>query len=179
MQPYTWFKYQPEIKTFISEADGIEIWAFMFYQCGQDKEGVGGWVGVCVYVWPRGEVDQTRQMWGMWFTWGKGGGLYGGVIGPMVRSSVSSKMFGICLLPCGACWYNWRPNKVRFGHYSSFSPPFFIGSARRKLTCTICNRKCSSSLNLQEHRKVRLCNIFCTAQMIPTRYFAFVRIYLA
>lgn len=29
-----------------------------------------------------------------------------------------------------------------------------IGSARRKLTCTICNRKCSSSLNLQEHRKV-------------------------
>uniref|UniRef100_A0A8C6U0S6 Zinc finger protein n=1 Tax=Neogobius melanostomus TaxID=47308 RepID=A0A8C6U0S6_9GOBI len=27
------------------------------------------------------------------------------------------------------------------------------GSARRKLTCTICNRKCSSSLNLQEHRK--------------------------
>ncbi|XP_029684518.1 PR domain zinc finger protein 5 isoform X1 [Takifugu rubripes] len=28
------------------------------------------------------------------------------------------------------------------------------GSARRKLTCTICNRKCSSSLNLQEHRKV-------------------------
>ena len=32
----------------------------------------------------------------------------------------------------------------------------FSGSARRKLTCTICNRKCSSSLNLQEHRKVRL-----------------------
>lgn len=31
---------------------------------------------------------------------------------------------------------------------------FLIGSARRKLTCTICNRKCSSSLNLQEHRKV-------------------------
>ncbi|KAA8589676.1 hypothetical protein FQN60_013041 [Etheostoma spectabile] len=28
------------------------------------------------------------------------------------------------------------------------------GSARRKLTCTICNRKCSSSLNLQEHRKI-------------------------
>ncbi|XP_077464405.1 PR domain zinc finger protein 5 isoform X1 [Stigmatopora argus] len=28
------------------------------------------------------------------------------------------------------------------------------GSARRKLTCSICNRKCSSSLNLQEHRKV-------------------------
>lgn len=31
----------------------------------------------------------------------------------------------------------------------------FKGSARRKLTCSICNRKCSSSLNLQEHRKVR------------------------
>lgn len=29
------------------------------------------------------------------------------------------------------------------------------GSARRKLMCTICNKKCSSSLNLQEHRKVR------------------------
>ncbi|XP_016085647.1 PR domain zinc finger protein 5 isoform X1 [Sinocyclocheilus grahami] len=28
------------------------------------------------------------------------------------------------------------------------------GSARRKLVCTICNKKCSSSLNLQEHRKV-------------------------
>ncbi|KAG7252702.1 hypothetical protein CRUP_007230 [Coryphaenoides rupestris] len=28
------------------------------------------------------------------------------------------------------------------------------GSARRKLTCTLCNRRCSSSLNLQEHRKV-------------------------
>lgn len=49
----------------------------------------------------------------------------------------------------------------------------FSGSARRKLTCTICNRKCSSSLNLQEHRKVRLVHpprcrsvnpshIFCT-----------------
>ncbi|CAF94670.1 unnamed protein product, partial [Tetraodon nigroviridis] len=37
------------------------------------------------------------------------------------------------------------------------------GSARRKLTCTICNRKCSSSLNLQEHRKVRLSSfLFCT-----------------
>lgn len=34
-------------------------------------------------------------------------------------------------------------------------PLFLAGSARRKLTCTICNRKCSSSLNLQEHRKVR------------------------
>lgn len=30
-----------------------------------------------------------------------------------------------------------------------------VGSARRKLVCTICNKKCSSSLNLQEHRKVR------------------------
>lgn len=49
---------------------------------------------------------------------------------------------------------------------------FFVGSARRKLTCTICNRKCSSSLNLQEHRKVRLNNIYCTAQIIPPRYFA-------
>uniref|UniRef100_A0A8C6MA47 Zinc finger protein n=1 Tax=Nothobranchius furzeri TaxID=105023 RepID=A0A8C6MA47_NOTFU len=28
------------------------------------------------------------------------------------------------------------------------------GSARRKLTCTICNRKCASTLNLQEHRKI-------------------------
>ncbi|XP_030643206.1 PR domain zinc finger protein 5 [Chanos chanos] len=28
------------------------------------------------------------------------------------------------------------------------------GSARRKLVCTICNKKCSSSINLQEHRKV-------------------------
>ncbi|XP_036834235.1 PR domain zinc finger protein 5 isoform X1 [Oncorhynchus mykiss] len=28
------------------------------------------------------------------------------------------------------------------------------GSSRRKLMCTICNRKCSSLLNLQEHRKV-------------------------
>lgn len=46
---------------------------------------------------------------------------------------------------------------------SLFMYPFFLvcfpGSARRKLTCTICNRKCSSSLNLQEHRKVRLGNI--------------------
>lgn len=49
---------------------------------------------------------------------------------------------------------------------------FFIGSARRKLTCTICNRKCSSSLNLQEHRKVSFSNIFCTAQFIPGGYFA-------
>lgn len=48
----------------------------------------------------------------------------------------------------------------------------FTGSARRKLTCTICNRKCSSSLNLQEHRKVRSYDICCTAQFIPTRYFA-------
>ncbi|KAF5888572.1 PR domain zinc finger protein 5 isoform X2 [Clarias magur] len=28
------------------------------------------------------------------------------------------------------------------------------GSTRRKLICTICNRKCSSSVNLQEHRKI-------------------------
>nr|XP_023693451.1 PR domain zinc finger protein 5 [Paramormyrops kingsleyae] len=28
------------------------------------------------------------------------------------------------------------------------------GSARRKLMCSICNKKCSSSVNLQEHRKV-------------------------
>lgn len=49
---------------------------------------------------------------------------------------------------------------------------FLIGSARRKLTCTICNRKCSSSLNLQEHRKVRLHNIYCSAQMIPNAYSA-------
>ncbi|CAB1332033.1 unnamed protein product [Coregonus sp. 'balchen'] len=36
------------------------------------------------------------------------------------------------------------------------------GSSRRKLMCTICNRKCSSLLNLQEHRKVH--EIFdCTA----------------
>uniref|UniRef100_A0A3B3T3J1 Zinc finger protein n=1 Tax=Paramormyrops kingsleyae TaxID=1676925 RepID=A0A3B3T3J1_9TELE len=30
----------------------------------------------------------------------------------------------------------------------------FAGSARRKLMCSICNKKCSSSVNLQEHRKV-------------------------
>lgn len=55
-----------------------------------------------------------------------------------------------------------------------FHPFFlsFIGSARRKLTCTICNRKCSSSLNLQEHRKVRLFNVRRAAQIIPARYFA-------
>ncbi|XDV45459.1 hypothetical protein PO909_013556 [Leuciscus waleckii] len=36
------------------------------------------------------------------------------------------------------------------------------GSARRKLVCTICSKKCSSSLNLQEHRKVH--EVFdCTA----------------
>lgn len=49
---------------------------------------------------------------------------------------------------------------------------FLIGSARRKLTCTICNRKCSSSLNLQEHRKVRLYNIYCSAEIIPNAYSA-------
>lgn len=47
---------------------------------------------------------------------------------------------------------------LEVGSDLSFHPLalILIGSARRKLTCTICNRKCSSSLNLQEHRKVSL-----------------------
>lgn len=44
--------------------------------------------------------------------------------------------------------------KSRIGN--SACPIIVSGSSRRKLMCTICNRKCSSLLNLQEHRKVRL-----------------------
>lgn len=52
--------------------------------------------------------------------------------------------------------------------YFHLLPFFLTGSARRKLTCTICNRKCSSSLNLQEHRKVRLCSFLCCCWSIKT-----------
>lgn len=62
-----------------------------------------------------------------------------------------------------------------FGASLFISPFFFFfclpGSARRKLTCTICNRKCSSSLNLQEHRKVRLgdiCHRWCNLDWVFT-----------
>lgn len=95
------------------------------------------------------------------------------------ENSVSSKTSGIFLLLFDDC----LEIVVMIAHFCyqscrlglvTLHPVFlfFIGSARRKLTCTICNRKCSSSLNLQEHRKVRLYNIYCTAQIIPTRYFA-------
>lgn len=99
----------------------------MFYQCGQDKGCVCG----------RGDMEQTRQMWGH-------------VIAHF-------------------CYQSWRLALIFLFHPLIL---FLIGSARRKLTCTICNRKCSSSLNLQEHRKVRLCNIYCSAHIIPNAYSA-------
>lgn len=76
VQSYTRVKHQPEIKAFVSEADGVKTRAFMFYQCGQDKG--------CVCVGEGGsgadssDVGHVIQM-GM-----RGGSQNGGSTGPVI-----------------------------------------------------------------------------------------------
>lgn len=148
-----WIKYQPEIKTFISSG-----WWRSGPLCFTNVVRTSG---VCVCVCGRGgkwirlvrcgarcdsDADKGRvQKWwdrrGLWWC---------------DRAMIVLKLL------------SWLPTFV--GYFFIHFSFFFTGSARRKLTCTICNRKCSSSLNLQEHRKVRLYIVDCTAQNTPTRY---------
>ena len=134
----------------------------MFYQRGQDKRCVCLCVCVCVCVCV-GEggsgSDSSDVGHDVIQTGIRGRSQNGGIVGGLWWCDCA--MIVLKLL-------SWLPTFV--GYFFIHFSFFFTGSARRKLTCTICNRKCSSSLNLQEHRKVRLYIIDCTAQNTPARY---------
>lgn len=110
-------------------------------------------------VWVRGDVEHTHQMWGMSYRWGN-----------ERRDPKWSLWWCDCNDCCPDSPLLLSVPEVRSDLSPPTSPFLLTGSARRKLTCTICNRKCSSSLNLQEHRKVRLYGTYRSAQIIPTTH---------
>ncbi len=144
--------YQSEFKTFIWWADGAEI-------LGLYVSPVWSRQAVCVRVcvWARGKWIRLIRC-GACYSEKRGGSQNSG----MVRSlglwwgefSVQLNLwyFFVSVPWMCFCHDSFCHQSRRSGSVIMFL--FFIGSARRKLTCTICNRKCSSSLNLQEHRKV-------------------------
>ena len=49
----------------------------------------------------------------------------------------------LLIVSCKSWWY-----------FTLFHLCFSLGDPKKKLICTVCNKKCSSASSLQEHRKV-------------------------